>query len=60
MREIKLDPLNTRVFKKQDGSFEITVGSVEKKTQTHTFKNVNFTVSYGEFSSYLAETITYL
>ena len=33
--ETKLSPLNTRAFKKGDGNFVITVGSINKKKTEH-------------------------
>ena len=34
MKSQQIDPLNTRAFKKADGTYEITVGSINTSTQT--------------------------
>jgi dipeptidyl-peptidase III len=52
---IKLDLLNTRTFKKADGSFVVTVASIEVSKTTHNFKDAVFHVTYGEFAPYLKE-----
>lgn len=51
----KVNPLNTRAFKKADGSFDITIGSIETGTREVTFKDTLFRVIKGEFAPYLAE-----
>lgn len=56
----KINPLNTRAFKKADGSYEITIGSIEKGTTEHTFKDKSFRVVKGEFAPYLSEMNHYL
>lgn len=56
----KINPLNTRAFKKDNGSFEITVGSINTGEREVTFKDKLFTVTHGEFASYLEETNSYL
>ena len=52
---IKLDLLNTRTFKKGDGSFVVTVASIDESKKTHKFKDTDFHVVYGEFAPYLKE-----
>jgi dipeptidyl-peptidase-3 len=52
---IKLDLLNTRTFKKADGSFVVTVASIDESKKTHKFKDTDFHVAYGEFAPYLKE-----
>ena len=56
----KINPLNTRVFKKADGSFDLTVGSIETGTREVTFKDSLFRVIKGEFGPYLQEMNEYL
>jgi dipeptidyl-peptidase-3 len=56
----KIDPLNTRAFKKEDGSYEITIGSIEKEESDHTFEEKKFKVTKGEFGPYLEEVNYYL
>lgn len=60
LKDQKIDALNTRAFKKSNGSYEITVGSINQSTQEHTFKDHQFKVIYGEFGAYLEEAISYL
>lgn len=60
LSDAKINPLNTRAFKKSDGIYEITVGSIDKKDSTHTFKDAQFKVIYGEFGAYLVELNSYL
>lgn len=55
-----INPLNTRAFKKPDGSYEITIGSIDKGTEEHTFSDKTFRVIKGEFSDYLKEVNYYL
>ena len=54
--------MNTRVFKKDDGKFVITVGSIKSdhSKKDIDFKGTKFDVNYGEFSPYLAECNEYL
>lgn len=40
----KINPLNTRAFKKPDGSFEITIGSIQKGVKEVTYKDKTFRV----------------
>jgi len=58
----KIDVLNTRVFKKDDGKFVLTVGSINKdKTRKDVdFKDRKFDINYGEFAPYLEEANYYL
>lgn len=51
---------NTRAFKKEDGTIEITVGSVEKSEKEFQFKDKKLKLVYGEFSQYLKEVVYYL
>lgn len=37
MMQKDINPLNTRCFKKGEKSFEITVGSIDKKEESHEF-----------------------
>lgn len=60
MKEKNIDPLNTRAFKKSDGTYEITIGSIDKKETQFEFKNKKFRVVYGEFAPYLEEINYYL
>lgn len=60
LNDQKIDPLNTRAFKKEDGSIEITVGSIDERVSEATFRDVKFRVKYGEFAPYLAEVNYYL
>jgi dipeptidyl-peptidase-3 len=58
----KIDVLNTRAFKSEDGRILITVGSIStngSKTDIE-FKGRKFDVQYGEFAPYLQECNTYL
>ena len=55
-----INPLNTRAFKKPDGSYEITIGSIDQSTEEHIFKDKTFRVIKGEFAEYLKEAIYYL
>eukprot|EP00347_Sterkiella_histriomuscorum_P003337 403364678 len=56
----KISPLNTRAFKNADGTFEITVGSIEESVKEVEFKGVHFRVRHGEFSQYLRPVVEYL
>jgi dipeptidyl-peptidase-3 len=49
-----IDALNTRVFKREN-MFEVTVGSVQIKTEAYLFNEIKFEVRFGEFAPYLAE-----
>lgn len=56
-----LDILNTRVFKKSDDEFLLTVGSISVEANcTMHYKNKTFEIKYGEFSAYLTEMNEYL
>lgn len=59
MRE-KVDILNTRAFKHENGDIIITVGSIEHSTRKVTHSDHNFEIKYGEFSSYLKDINYYL
>jgi dipeptidyl-peptidase-3 len=59
-KSIKLDPLNTRAFKHADGSFEVTIGSIEEGTQTHPFNGHVIKVTKGEFKPFLEELVYWL
>jgi dipeptidyl-peptidase-3 len=57
----KVDILNTRAFKRENGQILITVGSIDKPASIKKeFKGVNFEIEYGEFSGYLEEMNYYL
>lgn len=56
----KISPLNTRAFKNADGTFEITVGSIEESEKHVDYKNSHFKVHHGEFSRYLRPVVEYL
>jgi len=60
--EHKINILNTRVFKKDDGKFVITVSSIstEKSQKDIAFMDNKFDVNYGEFAPYLEECNMYL
>jgi len=58
--ETKLSPLNTRAFKIGENHFDITVGSIQKKVESHEFKNAKITIKYGEFGPFLEEVNYYL
>ena len=60
LREQKIDPLNTRAFKKPDGTYEVTIGSIDKSERELTFKEHKFRVCTGEFAPYLEECNYYL
>jgi hypothetical protein len=49
----KVDILNTRAFKHDNGDITITVGSIEQSSRKVTHSDRNFEIKYGEFSSYL-------
>lgn len=49
----KVDILNTRAFKHDNGVITITVGSIEHSSRKVTHSDRNFEIKYGEFSSYL-------
>ena len=56
-----LDILNTRVFKKGENSFVITVGSVSTEGNCEmTHDGVTFEIRYGEFAEYCREINAYL
>jgi hypothetical protein len=57
----KVDILNTRAFKEEDGSITITVGSISSSSnKSFEHNGRKFTFRYGEFSEYLKETVFYL
>ena len=56
----KLDLLNTRTFKQDDGRFVVTVGSIDVKKTSYVFKDHKFEINYGEFAPYLVECNHYL
>mmetsp|Transcript_5356 Transcript_5356/g.4933 ORF Transcript_5356/g.4933 Transcript_5356/m.4933 type:complete len:155 (+) Transcript_5356:296-760(+) len=60
LKEEKIDPLNTRAFKKPDGSYQITIGSIEQSKHTLKYKDIQFEVIKGEFAPYLKEVNYYL
>ncbi len=61
LKDQKIDPLNTRAFKKPDGTFEITIGSIEQEVrEVADFKGHKFRVLRGEFGPYLEELNYYL
>ena len=56
MTDKNLDLSNTRAFKSNDSKkFIISVGSIDKSEKEYKFKDADFVVQYGEFSSYLSE-----
>ena len=55
--EKKIDPLNTRAFKTDEG-FEVTVGSIDESSTAYEFKGKKITVIYGEYKPMLEE-LTY-
>ena len=60
LKEQKIDPLNTRAFKRE-GLYEITVGSIETKgSSVLSFRDKPFKIIYGEFATYLEEVVYYL
>ena len=57
----KIDVLNTRAFKNEDGSITITVGSIETEgSRAVEFKGIKFKIAFGEFAPYLEEMNYYL
>ena len=56
----KVDILNTRAFKQANGDITITVGSIQKSTRQVKHNDRNFSIEFGEFSSYLEDTVYYL
>lgn len=62
LKEQKIDILNTRVFKNDEGKFALTVGSISKeRTRKEVeFKGHKFDINYGEFAPYLEEVNYYL
>lgn len=60
LKQQNLDPLNTRAFKKADGSFEITLGSIDKSEKELEFQVKKFKIITGEFAPYLEEVNYYL
>jgi len=61
LKQEKIDILNTRAFKEKDGSFTITVGSINTdKDRFVDCKGSKFNIKYGEFAPYLEECNFYL
>ena len=56
----KIDILNTRAFKNENGDILITVGSIEHSTRSVEHSGRKFEIKYGEFSEYLKEMNYYL
>lgn len=58
----KIDVLNTRAFKTEEGKYIITVGSIDTNRTKYNmlFKGKKFDIEYGEFSPYLKELNSYL
>jgi dipeptidyl-peptidase III len=56
----KVDILNTRAFKKDNGEIVITVGSIEQSTRKVEFAGHTFEIKFGEFASYLKDINYYL
>lgn len=56
----KVDILNTRAFKQENGDIVITVGSIEEHSRQVTHQGRNFIFQYGEFRPFLEETNYYL
>lgn len=56
----KVDILNTRAFKKDNGEIVITVGSIEQSTRKVEFGGHTFEIKFGEFASYLKDINYYL
>lgn len=52
--------MNTRTFKEDDGTIVLTVGSINKSSSNHEFKETKFRIDYGEFAPYLEEQNYYL
>lgn len=52
----KINPLNTRAFKHENGTYEITVGSIDTSEKEVSYKDKNFLVRHGEFAEYLKLT----
>jgi len=52
--------LNTRAFKNDDGSYEISVASIQEGKKEVEFKGKKFTVTHGEFAEYLKEMTDYI
>jgi len=53
--------LNTRAFKKEDGSIEVTVGSIDTSaSKSVEFKGRQMKLIYGEFAPFLQEMVGYL
>ena len=59
MRE-KVDILNTRAFKKDDGEIIITVGSIQQSSRKVAHADRHFEIRFGEFASYLQDMNYYL
>lgn len=60
--KVEINVLNTRAFKKADGTYVITVGSIDtSKTKLGVeFDGHKFDVVYGEFAPYVKECNDYM
>jgi len=56
----KVDILNTRAFKLENGTIKITVGSIEKHSRNLEHAGHSFEIEFGEFSEYLKDMNFYL
>jgi len=56
----KVDILNTRAFKLEDGTIKVTVGSIEKHSRAVEHAGRKFLIEFGEFSDYLKDMNHYL
>lgn len=56
----KVDILNTRAFKHQNGDIMITVGSIDHSSRSVEHAGRKFEIRFGEFSSYLKDMNYYL
>lgn len=57
LKEQKIDILNTRAFKLQDGKYLITIGSIQKQEKTVSFQGKEILLQWGEFSEYLKDMV---
>ncbi|KAI8059338.1 peptidase family M49 [Gongronella butleri] len=56
LEKINVDPLNTRLFKQDDGAYELLVASTDKKTESHALDNgATLTIRYGDFAAELTK-----
>lgn len=62
MEHKKIDLLNTRAFKDENGKFIISVGSIntDRSEYNQIYKGKVFDIEYGEFKEYLKEVNKYL